>query len=91
MFPEPHCSDIEIFNFFGKFNFDFLKKMRFFFQNFSFSQLVFHYTNAIRSVRTGRGFDFPLVHCRSVGRSIEFEYVFSEFDARAEFATILAL
>ena len=27
----------------------------------------------------------PLVHCRSVGLSVEFEHVFSEFDARGEF------
>ena len=31
------------------------------------------------------GFDSPLVHCRLVGLSVEFEHVFSEFGARAEF------
>ena len=44
--------------------------------------------NVLRSVRVGRGFDSPLVHCRLVliGISVKFEYVFSEFwRARAEF------
>ena len=28
----------------------------------------------------------PLIHCRLVGLLVEFEYVFSEFDARGEFS-----
>ena len=44
-----------------------------------------HYANAIRSVRVGRGFDSLLVHCRSVGFSVKFKHVFSEFDASAGF------
>ena len=72
--------------FLGKLIFDLPQKVMFFWENFSSSQLVSHYANAVRSVRVGRGFDSPLVHCRSVGLSVEFEHVSPEFGARAEFA-----
>ena len=60
----------------------------FFWENLSSPQSVPHYTN----VGQGRsGVRFPLVHCRSVSLSVEFEHVSPEFGARAEFATVLAL
>ena len=51
--------------------------------NFSSPQSVSHYANAVRSVRVRRGFDSPLVQCRSVSLSLVFEHVSPEFGARA--------
>ena len=81
--PEPPVRRSKIYYLFGKFNFDFPKKVMLFWENFSSPQSVSHYANAVRSVRVGRGFDSPLVYCRSVGLSVEFQYVFPEFGARS--------
>ena len=63
MLPEPPARRSKFYYYFGKIK---KGKVILFWEKFSSPQSVSHWANAVRSVRVGRGFDFPLVQCRSV-------------------------